>query len=129
MLFRSEGKLIVPNQYFIEQIIKNRSGAERLAQVNVCVLYGTNTRLVQSLLEKSVNMIKENYDGILNSPAPTIRFINFKNKSQEFLVEIPVESLETKELIESELRYIISDIFQEQSIEVPGLYLEDLPSK
>lgn len=128
ILTAKKGKLIVPNQYFIEQVIKNRSGAELVAQVNVCVLYGTDTTLVKSLLEKSVIILKENNDGILNTPAAAIRFINFKNKSQEFLVELPVANLETKEFIESELRYIISDIFQEHSIDVPELFPVNLPS-
>lgn len=119
-----EGKLIVPNQYFIEQIIKNRSGAERLAQVNVCVLYGTETSTIKMLLEQSIELIKERSDGYLSFPAHSVRFVDFRNKAMEFIVEIPVKTLEAKEEIESELRFIIADTFLEQEIEVPEVFVQ-----
>lgn len=119
-----EGKLIVPNQYFIEQIIKNRSGAERLAQVNVCVLYGTETSTIKSLLEQSIKLVKERSDGYLPAPSHSVRFVDFRNKAMEFVVEIPVKTLEAKEEIESELRFIIADIFSEQGIEVPDVFVQ-----
>lgn len=43
-----DGTLIVPNQYFIEQIVKNRSSAELFARVEVSVAYGSDTAKVEN---------------------------------------------------------------------------------
>jgi len=121
-----EGTLIVPNQYFIEQIIKNRTSAEMMAQVKVNVAYGTDTLLVQSLFEKAVKEIKETSDGILDSPEPDIRFIDFLNNSLEFLIEIPVVNFEIKEQIESKLRHQIAGIFVKNNIQFPVIHFETI---
>lgn len=121
-----EGTLIVPNQYFIEQIIKNRTSAEMMAQVQVSVVYGTDSKLVQTLLEDAVNKVKEDAEGVLDYPLPDIRFVDFKQKSMMFLIEIPVVNFEIKEKIESELRHLVSKIFIEHDIELPGISLEDI---
>ncbi|WNF20881.1 mechanosensitive ion channel domain-containing protein [Mesobacillus jeotgali] len=123
-----EGTLIVPNQYFIEQIIKNRTSAEMMAQVKVSVAFGTDTHMVQALLEQAVNEIKENEDGILDSPKPDIRFIDFNSKAMEFLIEIPVVNFEIKEKIESKLRHMVAAIFVEHNIQLPAINFQVLDS-
>jgi len=119
-----EGTLIVPNQYFIEQIIKNRTSAEMMAQVKVSVVYGTDTLMVQSLLEHAVKEIKDSSTGILDSPAPDIRFVDFHNKAMDFLIEIPVVNFEIKEQIESKLRHLVAGIFVEHKIKLPEVRIE-----
>jgi small-conductance mechanosensitive channel len=116
-----EGTLIVPNQYFIEQIVKNRTSAKMMAQIKVSVAFGTDTHLVQSLLEKAVHEIKENEEGILDSPEPDIRFIDFHSRAMEFLIEIPVVNFEIKEKIESKLRHMVAAIFVEKNIQLPAV--------
>lgn len=118
-----EGTLIVPNQYFIEQIIKNRTSAEMMAQVKVNVAYGADTVHVQSLLEKAVEEIKESSPGILDFPAPDIRFVDFQSKAMQFLIEIPVLNFEIKEQIESKLRHQIAGIFMKDDIQIPDIQL------
>lgn len=119
-----EGVLIVPNQYFIEQIIKNRTSARMMAQVNISVAYGTDTQLVDSLLQETVKRVKQSSEGILDNPEPDIRFINFNNKAMDFLVEIPVINFEIKEQIESRLRHLIAGVFVEHQIKLPGFEIE-----
>ncbi len=114
-----EGTLIVPNQYFIEQIIKNRTGAEMIAQVRTNVLYGTDSRLVHRLLEEAVTIIKEETDGILEKPPVEIRFIEFKDNAMEFIIELPVLNFEIKERVESDLRHSISKLFADNHIKLP----------
>ncbi|MGM0846226.1 MAG: mechanosensitive ion channel family protein [Bacillota bacterium] len=113
-----EGTLIVPNQYFIEQIIKNRSNVAMSAEVNVSVRYGMDTKKVEELLEKAVQNVREDAVGILDSPPPDIRFVDFKNQAMDFLVLIPVTNFQIKEQVESDLRHAIAKIFLENNIEL-----------
>jgi small-conductance mechanosensitive channel len=111
-----EGTLIIPNQYFIEHIIKNRTGSEMIAEVTVSVEYGVSTEKVDKVLQEAVAKVKEKSEGILNEPNPTIRFVNFQNRTIDFLVEIPVINFEIKEQIESKLRHSIVQSFTEEGI-------------
>ncbi|OCA90667.1 mechanosensitive ion channel protein MscS [Bacillus sp. FJAT-27225] len=115
-----EGTLVVPNQYFIEQIIKNRTDAKMIAQVNVSVLYGTDSRLVHQLLEEAVSEVKKETVGILETPPAEVRFIDFRDQAMEFIIELPVLNFEIKERVESDLRHSISKLFCEQNIKLPG---------
>jgi small-conductance mechanosensitive channel len=123
-----EGTLIVPNQYFIEQIIKNRTSARMMAQVQVSVVYGTDTHKVQALLEEAVREIKDGEKGILDQPEPDIRFIDFRSNALEFLIEIPVVNFEIKEKIESKLRHMIATIFMDNKIQLPSLPFQAIES-
>jgi small-conductance mechanosensitive channel len=123
-----EGTLIVPNQYFIEQIIKNRTSARMMAQVQVSVAYGTDTHKVQALLEEAVREIKDGEKGILDQPEPDIRFIDFRSNALEFLIEIPVVNFEIKEKIESKLRHMIATIFMDNKIQLPSLPFQAIES-
>ncbi|PAE26632.1 mechanosensitive ion channel domain-containing protein [Bacillus sp. 7894-2] len=113
-----EGTLIVPNQYFIEQIIKNRTGSEMLAQVQISVVYGTDTEKVEKLLREAVDMEMPKIKGVLTAPAPDIRFIDFRSKAMDFLVEVPVANFEAKQKFESRLRHIIAENFYQNGIEL-----------
>ncbi|TYR99994.1 mechanosensitive ion channel [Rossellomorea vietnamensis] len=116
-----EGTLIVPNQYFIEQIVRNRSNVAMSAEVTVSVSYGADTKRVEGLLEKAVKKVREDAEGILDSPPPDIRLVDFKNQALEFLVIIPVTNFQIKEKVESDLRHAIAKIFLENEIELAPL--------
>ncbi|PWW20736.1 potassium efflux system protein [Cytobacillus oceanisediminis] len=113
-----EGTLIVPNQYFIEQIIKNRTGSEMLAQVLISVAYGTDTEKVEELLHEVVVREIPNADGVLLKPPPDIRFVDFRNKAMDFLIEVPVAHFEAKQNFESRLRHGIAETFYKNGIEL-----------
>ncbi len=116
-----EGTLIVPNQYFIEQIVRNRSNVAMSAEVTVSVSYGADTKRVEGLLEKAVKKVREDAEGILDNPPPDIRLVDFKNQALEFLVIIPVTNFQIKEKVESDLRHAIAKIFLENEIELAPL--------
>ncbi|PLT33064.1 mechanosensitive ion channel family protein [Bacillus sp. V5-8f] len=126
-----EGTLIVPNQYFIENIIKNRTGAKMMAQVKVSVEYGIDTERIDDILSQAVTQVKDSSYGILDDPEADIRFIDFRNHAMDFLVEIPVVDFEIKEQIESKLRHAISHLFLQEKIKLapygmqPILYSEN----
>jgi potassium efflux system protein len=113
-----EGTLIVPNQYFIEQIIKNRTGSEMLAQVLISVAYGTDTDKVEKLLREAVEVVMPKTEGVLTAPAPDIRFVDFRNKAMDFLIEVPVANFEAKQKFESRLRHVIAEKFYKNGIEL-----------
>ncbi|WP_316571279.1 mechanosensitive ion channel domain-containing protein [Neobacillus sp. YIM B06451] len=116
-----EGTLIIPNQYFIETIIKNRTGAEMRAEVKVSVSQGVDSKLVHRLLEDAVDQIKENCEGILMTSQLEIRFVNFRNSAMDFSIELPVVNFEIKEKVESELRHSISRLFDDHKINMPPI--------
>ncbi|MFZ7946935.1 mechanosensitive ion channel family protein [Neobacillus sp. 19] len=111
-----EGVLIVPNQTFIEQVIKNRSDAEMMAAVNISVVYGTDPDKVVQLLQEAIEQIKPFSKGVLPKPEPEIRFINFLINGMEFFIEIPVLNFEIKEQVESHLRHAIMKVFLNHNI-------------
>lgn len=113
-----EGTLIVPNQYFIEQIIKNRTGSEMLAQVQISVAYGTDTEKVEKLMREAVDMEMPKTEGILMEPAPDIRFVDFRSKAMDFLIEVPVANFKAKQNFESRLRHVIAESFYQNGIEL-----------
>ncbi len=113
-----EGTLIVPNQYFIEQIIKNRTGSEMLAQVLISLAYGTDTDKVEKLLKEAVEVVMPKTEGVLTAPAPDIRFVDFRNKAMDFLIEVPVANFEAKQKFESWLRHVIAEKFYKNGIEL-----------
>ncbi|TLS39382.1 mechanosensitive ion channel [Pseudalkalibacillus caeni] len=119
-----EGTLIVPNQHFIEQVIKNRTGSEMMASVTVSITYGTDTEEVERLLKIAVEQQKGHFEGILDFPEPDIRFVNFRDKALDFLVEVPVVNFDTKEKVESRLRHSIAELFWKHGIELASAYIE-----
>lgn len=105
------GRLVVPNQYFIEQIINSRSGEQLTAEVHVSVPFGTDSHNVEKLLYDAVKYV--------NIPSsPTIRLIAFRQSALEFSVQLPVQDRADKDEIESKLRHAIADIFSKNKIEL-----------
>ncbi|WKA57761.1 mechanosensitive ion channel [Planococcus shenhongbingii] len=111
------GTLIVPNQYFIEQIVKNRSSAKLFARVVVSVAYGNDTEKVEHLLLEAAVAEMQFVPGIPNEP-PDVRFINFRDSSLDFVVEVRVVDVEMKEQLESRIRHAIADIFIKNDIKL-----------
>jgi small-conductance mechanosensitive channel len=111
-----EGALIVPNQYFIEQIIKNRTGAEVMAQVMVSVEYGADIKAVDKLLHKAVQQVIQEHGGILKTTETSIRFVDLHGCAMDFLIEMPVMSFDIKDQVESHLRHSIVKAFMEKGI-------------
>lgn len=111
-----EGNLIVPNQHFIEQIIKNQSNVILMAEVQIGVQYGTDTELVENLLAEAVQQEKPKVEGVLTELKMDIRFVDFKHQSMKFQVLVPVDSIPAKEQMESRLRHAIAELFYKNEI-------------
>ncbi|TWT03749.1 mechanosensitive ion channel [Planomicrobium sp. CPCC 101079] len=104
------GTLIVPNKYFIEQIVKNRSSAKLFARVVVSVAYGSDTEQVEQLLLQAAENEKQKMAGVPDD-SPEVRFIDFRNSALDFQVEVNVSDVEMKERLESRIRHSISELF------------------
>ncbi|MCR2823498.1 mechanosensitive ion channel family protein [Lederbergia panacisoli] len=105
------GRLVVPNQYFIEQIINSRTGEKLTAEVRVRVPFGADSQKVEALLYKAVKNIQK-------PSTVTIRFISFEYSAMEFLVELPVKNGAAKDKIESKIRHSIVKSFSENNIDL-----------
>ncbi|KAA0956787.1 MULTISPECIES: mechanosensitive ion channel domain-containing protein [Planococcus] len=112
-----EGTLVVPNQYFIEQIVKNRSSAQLYARVVVSVEYGSDTKKIEQLLKdaalKTINLMKG-----IPEKEPDVRFINFRNSALDFQVEVQVADVEMKERLESRIRHAIAEDFVHNNVKM-----------
>lgn len=115
-----DGTLVVPNQYFIEQIVKNRSGARLFARVVVSVEYGCDTELVSELLVQAAEREITEVDGVPDEK-PDAQFIDFRNSSMDFQVEARVLNVEMKDRLESRIRHGIAALFVEHGIRLASL--------
>ncbi|TWT28434.1 mechanosensitive ion channel [Planomicrobium sp. CPCC 101110] len=104
------GTLVVPNKYFIEQIVKNRSSAKLFARVVVSVAYGSDTQQVEQLLLQAAEIEKQKMPGVPGE-LPEVRFIDFRNSALDFQVEVNVVDVDMKEKLESRIRHSISELF------------------
>ncbi|MCJ8008218.1 mechanosensitive ion channel family protein [Lederbergia wuyishanensis] len=105
------GKLVVPNQYFIEQIINSHSGEQLTAEVKVSVPFGTDSYKVEALLREAAKSLQD-------APTPTIRFVDFIQSAMEFSVQLSVQNGAAKDDIENKLRHAIADIFSKNNIKL-----------
>ncbi|MBB4825611.1 potassium efflux system protein [Sporosarcina luteola] len=113
-----EGTLVVPNQYFIEQIIKSRSGSTIMADVKLEVKYGVDNERIADLLIKTMKEKVIPMDGVLPAPEPNVRYTKLDSDHLDLLVEVPVVDLEAKLDIENKMRQIIAKLIYEHGMEL-----------
>lgn len=118
-----DGTMVVPNQYFIEQIVKNRSSAELFARVEVSVAYGSDTAKVENLLCEAANIEIPAMKGVPLDQQPDVRFIRFRDSALDFQVEVHVVDVQMKEQLESRLRHSIAKLFFTNGIELAKAHL------
>lgn len=113
-----DGTMVVPNQYFIEQIVKNRSSAELFARVEVSVAYGSDTAKVEKLICEAAEQEITAMDGVPEQQKPDVRFISFRNSALDFQVEVHVTNVQMKEQLESRLRHAIAGLLFKNDVEL-----------
>ena len=113
--------IIVPNSYFLEEKVVNRSFSDpriRLV-VPIGVAYGTDVENVRRLLlevAKDEHLVNST---VLTSPEPFVNFVGFGESSLDF--ELFVWLADPNQLIpiKSSLNFRINKIFADHSIEIP----------
>ncbi len=108
--------VLVPNSYFLETNITNWTHNNNMVrgQVTVGVAYGSSTKEVKQLLLKAV----AGHDEILEKPDPYVLFNDFGDSALVFDVYfwIMVKRVIDKKRIESDLRFVIDQLFRDAGI-------------
>lgn len=114
---RDDKIIIIPNHFFISQVIYNYTQNRQTTRefVKVGVAYGSDTSLVQKLLLESV----ENQNGVLKSPKPFVLFEDFGESSLDFSVFFFIKDSYTDPFVKSAIRFKIDELFRENNISIP----------
>ncbi len=108
--------VLVPNSYFLENNIINWTHSDKIirGEVTVGVVYGSPTKDVRRLLMLAVRDHKETLD----YPKPYVFFNDFGDNALVFTIYfwITVQLINDKKRIESDVRFIIDDMFREAGL-------------
>lgn len=110
--------VIIPNSEIIASSVTNWTHKNRIARliIKVGVDYGTDTRLVSSLLVECAKAQEE----ILKYPEPKAFFVSFGDYSLNFELRCFVRDTDFMLSTKSNLHFAINDIFQENHINIPS---------
>lgn len=119
---RDDVSIIVPNSQFISEQVVNEtlSGDKIRYHINVGVAYGTDPRKVEGIL---MGIAKE-HEKVLDSPAPKVFFKDFGASSLDFVLTVWVSDLWNFEGIKSDIRFMVSDAFKKEDIEIPFMQVD-----
>ncbi|MFD1706016.1 mechanosensitive ion channel family protein [Siminovitchia sediminis] len=120
-----EGTLVIPNQYLIENMVKNFADEKLCTDISVAVAYGTDTKKAEALLHEAAVLATEGEEGVLQTPPPVVTFKDIKEGSLIFSVEIPLQNARMKETIESKVRHLIISSFYKNKIQVADYIMEE----
>jgi small-conductance mechanosensitive channel len=108
--------VLVPNSYFLENNITNWTHSDKIirGEVTVGVVYGSPTKEVRRLLMLATREHKETLD----YPKPYVFFNDFGDNALTFTIYfwITVKLINDKKRIESDIRFIIDDMFREAGL-------------
>jgi small-conductance mechanosensitive channel len=113
----------VPNAALAKAVITNYSKPEERMSLTipVSVAFGTDPARVESaLLDVARQAAKDNVEGLLAQPEPSVRFIpGFGASSLDFSLGVQVRRFVDQYLVQSELRKRIVERFRQEKIEMP----------
>ncbi|MCM5663980.1 mechanosensitive ion channel family protein [Galbibacter mesophilus] len=114
---RDDKIIIIPNHFFLTDIVYNFTQNHKTTRetVSVGVAYGSDTRLVEKLLLKSV----ENQKGILKNPKPNVIFKDFSDSALSFDVNFFINDSFSDPRIKSDVRFRIDQLFRENGVTIP----------
>ncbi|WP_117884591.1 mechanosensitive ion channel family protein [Aureibaculum luteum] len=109
--------LVIPNHLYLTNSLYNwtANGIETREVVDVGVAYGSDVKLVESLLLKAV---KTN-PAVLNEPEPKVLFMNFGDSSLDFRVAFSINDSFNVRIPKSDIRFEIDRLFRENNITIP----------
>ncbi len=113
----SDGRhIIVPNSFFLENNVVNWTLSDELIRTKVVVgvIYGSPTRLVESLIREVLGAEEK----ILKRPAPIINFAEFGDNSLNFEIFFWMRARAPMavEQVKSQIRFAIDDVFREHEL-------------
>jgi len=109
--------VIIPNSKLVNDNITNWTKGKPTTRfdVQVGVAYGSELQLVKQLLLQSAMDVR----GVLLSPKPFVRFLNFGDSSLDFGLFFFSMNVTKIEDIKSDLRFKIDQLFRENDVEIP----------
>lgn len=113
--------IIVPNSYFLEEHVVNRSYSDpnlRL-KVPIGVAYGTDVEHVRDLLLQVASEEASVTDTILMEPEPFVNFLGFGESSLDFELFIWISNPNQVIKVKSNLNFRINKTLNEHQIEIP----------
>jgi len=114
---RDNIELIIPNSYFLTQIVTNMTRSEDLVRTRIAVgvSYNATPREVeQALLEAATQ-----HPDVLSDPPPSVQFRDFGNSSLDFELYVWTNQAFEVRILTSELRYNIWDALAARDIDIP----------
>jgi small-conductance mechanosensitive channel len=114
---RDDKIVIIPNHKFISDTLINYTQNHRTTRESVVVgvAYGSDTRLVEKLLLKSV----ENQKEVLKSPKPFVLFEDFGDSALIFKLCFFLDDSFSDPGIKSDIRFTVDQLFRENGIRIP----------
>ncbi|BCB03659.1 mechanosensitive ion channel family protein [Bacillus sp. KH172YL63] len=113
--------IIVPNSYFLEEQVVNRSYSDpRLRLViPVGVAYGSDVEQVRDILLSVAQEEEKASESVLVEPAPFVNFVGFGSSSLDFELFVWISNPDKVILIKSNLHFRIYKALNDKGIEIP----------
>lgn len=109
--------ILVPNSKIVGENATNWTHNRHAIrhQVNVGVAYSSDVELVTKLLLE----VCKDHEKVLADPAPQIQFKDFGSSSLDFILHFFSHEQMGIEIVKSDLRYRITQVFRANKIEIP----------
>jgi len=114
---RDNIELIIPNSYFLTQIVTNMTRSEDLIRTRIAVgvsYEATPREVEQALLEAAAQ-----HPDVLSDPPPSVQFRDFGSSSLDFELFVWTNQAFQTPRLTSELRFHIWDALAARNIEIP----------
>jgi len=109
--------VLIPNQQFITEVVKNWTHANTVGRViiKVGVSYSSDAEMVRDVLIK----VAEDHPLVLESPPPRALFLNFGDSSLDFELRAYIGNVDNSFMIKSDLNFAVLRSFRKAGIEIP----------
>lgn len=109
--------VIMPNADLISNPVVNWTHKNILGRVEVAVgvAYGTNPRLVETILLD----VARAHPNVIVSPEPYVLFTEFGDSSLNFELRAYLSDVENRLMTSSDIRFAIHDALKEHNVEIP----------
>ena len=109
--------VLIPNQQFITEVVKNWTHANTVGRViiKVGVSYSSDADKVRDVLIQ----VAEDHPLVLESPPPRALLLNFGDSSLDFELRAYIGNVDNSFMIKSDLNFAVLRRFREAGIEIP----------
>ncbi len=114
---RDRVSILIPNSKLVVNQVTNWTHDDFPTRfhVKVGVAYGSDLQLVTNLLKKAA----ESNVQVLTDPPVTVQFKNFGDSALEFELLFYTKEFFRIEVVKSEIRYVIDQLFKENQVHIP----------